>query len=220
MVKRWLLGMVLLSMVVFLVGCAEANLVTFVDPDYRGVRFSSVMVVVPVANFDLRSQVEGKITACLAEEGVRAVKSVDLFSPTRAYTEPEMARILAANEIDTYLIVAQTDYWVSETYVPKSAVTQGTVNDYGNYLGFSSTTRTYGGYTITKPNARYDVRLFDARSHRTVWLGNSIVNGNGFSDFTNLVEALGRKLASQLVQDGVLGALPPAQPPAPDQSSW
>lgn len=204
--KKTLVAVALMMAVVFVSGCTMTNLVSYTDPAYKETVFQNVLIVVPDSSFERREKLEEIITKNLIKKGIQATKSIDLFPPTRTFSEEELSQILIQNGIESFLVVAQSDYWITHKYIPRSSSTSGNAYSSGNNIHFQSTTQESGGYTISKPNAKYELRLFDTSTQNLAWIGNATVNGSAISGYNDLASGLANKLANQLLKDGIIVA--------------
>ncbi|GAH01571.1 unnamed protein product, partial [marine sediment metagenome] len=71
-------------------------------------------------------------------------------------------------------------------------------------LYYRSYTQEYGGYYISKPNVKFEIRLFDSRSGQVAWLATSLTKGNAFADYDALANSLAKKVVEMLIEEDML----------------
>ena len=101
-------------------------------------------------------------------------------------------------------MVGLKDYWTSQTYIPKSLSSRGNASLYGNSLYYNSYTQQYGGYYISKPNVKFEIRLFDTKSGQVAWLTSALTEGNAFADYNTLASSLAKKVVKKLIEENML----------------
>ena len=67
-------------------------------------------------------------------------------------------------------------------YIPETSSSQGDVSLYGNSLYYESYTREYGGYYVSKPRVKFEIRLFEVKSGEIAWIAISLTRDNAFAD--------------------------------------
>lgn len=77
---------------------------------------------------------------------------------------------------------------------------------YGNRATYheKSKTTTYGGYTITKPWAQFDAKLFDVSNGQNAWIASTFSGGNAYANFKTVINSFCGKIVEQLIKDGVV----------------
>ncbi|RXG66011.1 hypothetical protein ES695_05115, partial [Candidatus Atribacteria bacterium 1244-E10-H5-B2] len=178
MKKKYFLIIAFLIFAMFLVGCAKTTLTTIRNPELFQIKFGKILVVAPFSDIDLRKQTEEAFIAKFNLSGVNAISSMQRIPPVKDYSEQELLKILEQDKIDGILVAGLKDYWTSQTYVPKSSSSRGSASLYGNSLYYRSYTQEYGGYYISKPNVKFEIRLFDSGSGQVAWLATSLTKGN------------------------------------------
>ena len=204
MKKKYFLIIAFLIFAMFLVGCAKTTLSTIRNPELFQIKFGKLLVVAPFSDIDLRKQTEDAFIAKFNLSGVNAISSMQRIPPVKDYSEQELLKILEQDKIDGILVVGLKDYWTSQTYVPKSSSSRGSASLYGNSLYYRSYTQEYGGYYISKPNVKFEIRLFDSRSGQIAWLATSLTKGNAFADYNNLANSLAKKVVKMLIEENIL----------------
>jgi hypothetical protein len=168
---------------------------SFTDPDYKNYRPKKVVVVVLNAPNDTRKIIEDRLTDQLADYGVEAVKEREIFPPTREWTADARAEILAANGIDSVLMVAigansssvrtvgrQTfgSTSVSGNVNATSTVTSpNTVNTRGTYNGTANSNSTSYDIVVARSKADFSAVLMDVATSRTAWYADVTTKASG-----------------------------------------
>ena len=195
----------LLVLVIFyLSGCAWTTLETIKNPELLQVKFRKLLVVAPFSDIGLRKQTENAFIAQFNLSGVNAISSIDLIPPVKDYNEQELLKILEQSNIDGVLVVGLQDYWTSQTYIPKSSSSRGSASLYGNSLYYQNYTQEYGGFYISKPRVKFEIRLFDSKSSQVAWLGTSFTRGNAFADYNTLAKSLAKEIVKKLREENVI----------------
>ncbi|MBA7540586.1 hypothetical protein ES705_32885 [subsurface metagenome] len=204
MKRKYFFVILFLIFTMFLVGCAKTTLTTIRNPELFQIKFGKILVVAPFSDIGMRKQTEDAFIAKFNLSGVNAISSMQRIPPVKDYSEQELLRILEQDKIDGILVAGLKDYWTSQTYVPKSSSSRGSASLYGNSLYYRSYTQEYGGYYISKPNVKFEIRLFDSRSGQVAWLATSLTKGNAFADYNTLANSLAKKVVKMLIEENIL----------------
>ena len=191
--------------IIYLSGCAWTTLNTIKNPDFFQVKFRKLLVVAPFSDIGLRKQTESAFIAQFNLSGINAISSIEIIPPVKNYDEQELLSILKQNNIDGVLVIALQDYWSSQTYIPKSSLSRGSASLYGNSLYYRNYTQEHGGYYISKPRVKFEIRLFDSRSGKVAWLATSFTRGNAFANYNTLANSLAQEVVKRLREENVIG---------------
>ncbi len=195
----------LLAVIIFYLSrCASTTLNTIKNPEFSQVKFRKILVVAPFSDIGLRRQTENAFIAQFNLSGVNAISGIELIPPVKDYDEQELLKILEQNNIDGVLVVALQDYWTSQVYIPKRSSSQGSASLYGSSLYYQSYTQEYGGYYISKPRVKFEIRLFDRKSGEVAWLATSFTKGDAFADYNTLVNSLAKEVVKKLREENVI----------------
>lgn len=205
-IMKYLKQVLLVLTVLYLSGCAWTTLSTVKNPELSQIKFKKVLIVAPFSDIGLRKQTENAFVAQFNLSGVNvtAIPSIEIIPPVKDYDEQELVGILKKNNVDGVLVVALQDYWTSETYIPKSSSSRGSASLFGNSLYYQSYTREYGGYYVSKPVVKFEIRLFDSESEKIAWLGTSLTRGNAFANYNTLASSLAKKVVERLSEEKVV----------------
>ncbi len=192
-----------------LAGCASTDMTSFKDPSYASTSFDRILVVANLSNLDWRQQIESRLVQEFQEKGIFAMKGMDLFPPTRTLTDDQKISLLTENKIDSYILIDVGETGTQQVYIPQtgsSTKTEGNVNVSGNTATYreKSTTTTYGGYTVSKPWAQFEAKVFDVSNGQNAWMASAFTKGNGYANFKTVVNSFCGKTVEQLIKDGVV----------------
>jgi hypothetical protein len=177
---------------------------SFKDPAFTGKTFQRMVIIAPFAGIGSRKKVEQTTSVELAKHAVTGIPSMEIFLPTRTYTENDVLRILKENRIDSVLFLTLTDAYSQQVYIPGSSTTQGFGTLQGETINFFSTTYHSGGYYLSKPRLRFTMKLYDAETGKLAWIATSLTGGNVFAEFDDLINSLITTTIQKLQEDGVL----------------
>ncbi len=197
-------GLLWVWSLLFVAGCAFTSMTSFLDPAFATKAFHRILIASPFADLELRTKAESFFAECLAKHAVKGIPSIRVFMPTRTYTDEEFSKLLSENGIDGVLIVTLADAYTTQAYVPASYSTQGQATLSGNTINYSARTQQYGGYYVSKPRVRYEMRLYDVSTGNTAWVASSLTRGNAFVNFDILISSLADTTVSKLRKDGLL----------------
>ncbi len=204
--------------IVWLTACGLVPVVTktesasAVDPSTRAEAMkltSPVLVVGYRMALDEQQAMETALVEALADRKVMAYRSLDLFPPTREWTEAEQRAVAAQRGIRQIImavpVTKDTDnLYVPPTYVPGQTYTQG------SWMGNTYTATTYttpgyvaGGYTVSRPVGIYGITVFTPDDKRR-WMARVMARGSTAANFNTVAGGAAREAVKRLVADGLL----------------
>jgi hypothetical protein len=186
------------------ISCASTQLASQRDSTIPPNSYSAIVVEALFRDVGVRQECEKAVQNSLEKKGYICFKASDLFFIGRNYTQSEISKIFAANEIEALLVVKPTGSGCTSTYMPKTEYTEGSASIYGNRVSGSSTTKTYGGYNVYKPWASFEMSIVDIASGETIWYATASSGGNAFASNTTLIRSASGKLAEQIHRDKLL----------------
>lgn len=137
------------------------------------------LVAAPAA---LASNLQASIQQEARRHGVSAEDALNVFPPTRTYSDAEIKAELARESIDAVLVVTVGDTGIQREYAGTVFFSNGVATT--NTMGMISTTS--GQMTTTaSPTYRYhrqttfQAKLIEASSNRVLWVGNGDVEAGG-----------------------------------------
>ena len=182
---------------------------SFKDPDYQNAEFKRILVVANTNDLEDRQKLESKMVEAFSEIGVYALESYKLFPPTRELTDEEKVDLLLKNNIDAFISISVGESGVSEVYIPQTSSTtktEGNVNVYGNTARYKekSTTTYQGGYTLNKPWAKFETKLYDVSNGQMAWIASSFTGGNAYANRNTVINSYCGKTVDQLLEDNLI----------------
>ncbi|MBD3410918.1 MAG: hypothetical protein GF419_12015 [Ignavibacteriales bacterium] len=200
-----------------LFGCAATRMTSFVDPAYRGQKFTRLLVVADVPNLETRLQLENRMVESFREAGIDAIPGSNLFPPTREISEEEAALILKENKIEAYLEITPTDAGVETVALtPDKKVTETETETrghfhWGSYGGSysgsaSATSETYSveGRKYNLPWAVFSATMYDAETGATVWIANANTGGNAYATMQIVFGSFCDSVVDRLAEDRLI----------------
>jgi len=187
-----------------LFSCAWTDVTSIKDPNYSQIQFNNVLVVAAFSDIEYRQKTELAFKKQLEKQGVNAVRSIDMFPPTREVSNTELIDTVKENNIQCVLIIAFSDYWTSESYIPPYSTTSGSASIIGNSIYYSQTTQTYGGYHFSKPRINFELRLYDTQTGTTAWIAKTHTKGNAYANFNTLINSLASKSVKTLSEEDLI----------------
>jgi hypothetical protein len=196
-------------MAFILVSCASTKMTSFKDPDYQNAKFKRILIVANTNDLQDRQKLESKMVEAFTENGVFALESYKLFPPTRELTDEEKVDLLLKNDIDAFISISVGESGVDEVYVPQTSSTKktkGEVNVYGNTARYNekSTTTYQGGYTLNKPWAKFETKLYDVSNGQMAWISSSFTKGNAYANRNTVINSYCGKTVDQLLDDKLI----------------
>ena len=192
-----------------LFSCASTRMTSFKDPDYQNTAFKRILVVANTNDLEDRQKLESKMVEAFSEIGVYALESYKLFPPTRELTNEEKVDLLLKNNVDSFISISVGESGVSDVYIPQTSSTtktEGNVNVYGNTARYKekSTTTYQGGYTVHKPWAQFETKLYDVSNSRMAWIASSFTGGNAYANKNTVMNSYCDKTVDQLLEDKLI----------------
>lgn len=194
---------------IILVGCASTRMTSFKDPDYQKAEFKRILVVANTNDLEDRQKLESKMVEEFSNIGLFALESFRLFPPTRELTDEDKVELLLKNDIDAFISISIGESGVDEVYVPQTSSTtktKGEVNVYGNTARYKekSTTTYQGGYTLNKPWAEFETKLYDVSNGQMAWISSSFTKGNAYANRNTVINSYCGKTVEQLLEDNLI----------------
>ena len=189
---------------VLLGSCASTKMTAIKNPSIPIRSYQNILVIAPFADLESRKTAEDIFVTKLSRIGLRAIPSLSILFPGRNYSNEEFAKLILDSGAEGMLLVTLTDAYTEQTYMPPSSYSTGTLTLQGNLAQYSGTTQHYGGYYISKPMVRYDIRLFDVSTGQTAWMATSLTRGNAFARFPKLINSLAETAVEQMRKDRLI----------------
>ncbi|MGB9430155.1 MAG: hypothetical protein WCC11_09845, partial [Gammaproteobacteria bacterium] len=181
--------------------------------------FTTVLVFGGFANLEQRQYAEDQLCEYFGDfANVRCLESLKIFFPGETYSSQQITSRVAELHVDGVVILKPTASGTSSVYIPPTTETSWTANVSANTyvnpysdtaytngtVNGSSTTHTYGGFSIHKPWASFQATLWSTADNKIAWYATADSRGGGFAKWDDLIESAAEKTAKKLVADGVL----------------
>jgi len=191
----------LLILILIVSSCTHTRVVSFTDPDAGGKLYNRIAVVANVNDLSDRLAIETKMVETLLDKGVNAVSSLSLLPPTREFTIVQENEIFKNNKVEALAVIQIADAGFLATSEPMSVHTQTNENGTG--------TTVSGGGTAHKAFGQLRVSLIDAKSDKTMWIGDADARAffdtfNPDWDMAYLLKASSKKISKELIKTGLI----------------
>jgi hypothetical protein len=174
-------GLAALIAALSLCGCVTTSMQGYADraiPEHAATHLAALVN----APLPLSQALQASFTSQATKLGVVVDDARTIFPPTRQYADAEMKHDLAAQGVDAVLIVTVGDSGVVREYA--GTVFSGT---YSGAVSGGAFGASYGGMSteVASPTFRYsretkfDARLIEPTSGRTLWVGSGQVSAGG-----------------------------------------
>jgi hypothetical protein len=173
----------------FLSCSASVDLTYWKDPNYKGTKFSKIMVLAIVKNLEYKKALEYKVASSLKEAGLNAVPSMELMSPESDYSQDEMIGIMSKNSIDGILTLKYTGSKLRKQYY-----SGGFYDYYYGGRGYWGTP----GYIEYYKEVRIECRLFPPTLDNSIWIATT--KTTNYTGLNNLASSLGDAITKNLVE--------------------
>jgi len=187
---------------------ANTEITSIKDPAFANQKISNVLIWVVGLDLNSQSKAEKIFTKRFTEKKINlsSISSLSVILPTRKYTDEELLRVIQESKADSILTIQLTDKYTEKTYVPESTNTTGTGALNGNQFHIDTNTYKSGGYYISKPRIKMELKLFNAVSGDTMWIADVLSMGNGFAGFEDLIKSVAKEVFKQLSKDGLFNS--------------
>lgn len=185
-------------------GCVNTSMNSQVNRVSISQPFSKILVVGNFGDLAYRDRAETRLCDDIASKTTsQCFRSMD-YTPPGSFTTDDLVAAVEATEADGALFLAATGTSIATAYIPQSSSTTGSASVVGNTVYGQSTTRTYGGYNISKPVAGFEAVFYSQTDPNAVWYATAGAGGNAFHDWDDLISATAGRSVSKLLEDGVL----------------
>lgn len=195
-------------------GCAPATQITgsWKNPEAAAKQYNNVIIAAMTNNVVVRQQVENDLQAQLQKQGIKAVKSIDIFPPSASSrTGPDVNEILdkvKANGYDGILTVAVVDEERETRYIPGN-YTYAPITRFGWYGRFSGYYSYWSpimydpGYYTEDKVYFLEANLYDSQTENLVWSAQS--TSYNPSNLQKASQAFAQVTVERMGQDNVVG---------------
>ncbi|MGB4107165.1 MAG: hypothetical protein WBK55_05145 [Alphaproteobacteria bacterium] len=202
--------------VLFLAACAQVTATRgtgFIDPAYRDVAFSSLVIDARVSSLAEREAIERSAVMEAQRIGVPATASIDVLPLTRNTGEQARKRKIMNTGAAAVLEIHPREKQIVRNYVPGSRYRHGS----WHHRGWRPDRHHHDPFfyddppmILEEPEARYEAVLFTLPHYRKAWAGDFTTRGPTGMSFEEVGGNFGREVTERLAADGMIG-LPPVQ---------
>jgi hypothetical protein len=199
--------------ILLLAACSTTTRITgsWVAPEakQRPINNRSVFIASLTRNIEVRTKLENSMAAQAALRNIKAVKSIDHFTPEFYQQQPTKQELLSRIQrtgVTTILTVTLIKKESEQRYV-RGTSTYMPYRGYGfggfyNYYNFMYPTMIDPGYYVTDKTYFLESNLYDVASEKLIWSAQSETVNPGSID--NFVKDYPKVLLAQMVKDGLL----------------
>jgi len=183
---------IILTICVVSISCATTQITYIINPGLSERGYGRILIAAPFYDLELKKDFEEEFARDFYSIKVDAFTSLDLFPPYKNYNEKEINETLDEYEIDGILVVALTESFTTEKFVP-------------DYLSVSSSKIIHrGSYFVKKPNMKFNIRLYDRKSGEAAWVASSLTKGNAWAESHTLADSLAKVAVDTLQKEQLL----------------
>ncbi len=156
--------------------CIATTVKGFTDREYADYRVRKVVIRVPNVNFAFGALLEGSFIKEFRNKGIIAESFLDMFPPTREWTNEQVASELIQKDFDSIMYVTLIGSDTNSQTI--GFINSGSAHAYGNTASFSA---------VSVPVSRHDrytstrARLYEVKSARVIWVGDSSTHAGGLA---------------------------------------
>jgi hypothetical protein len=176
-----------------LTGCIETTMQGYADRELPAKPVSRIVAYVAGPG-PLVANIQASVGEEARKRGIVAQDALQLFPPTRTYTNAEIRQGLTANGFDGVLMINVGDTGVMQQYAGTiltgdysgTSTGTGTINRFGNTSTLSLNGTSSGTMTATatpvyryKRQTTFTAQLIEPATSRKLWVGNGQVNAGG-----------------------------------------
>ena len=192
--------------------CSSTMKHTWTKPDYSGKSYKNILVIGATKNLESRNTFESSVVSLLAEKGINAKTSLDIFPPVQEgdeLAEDQIISKIKKGNYDAVLVASLVD------------VNTQDVRESGNYYGgaYMPVRYGYGRYIYSSYNFAYspdyyrqqttyvlESRLFDtsekSKEEALVWTGQSNITDP--SSYESASKSFAKKLVKSLIESKII----------------
>lgn len=198
---------------------ATTRLSGIVDPSYRDSFQAKKMIVMGFGMpIDEQKALETTLEESFSKFDVQVLKGLDVFPPTRDFSDKDTYKIARKKGADTILVISADGRDVSETYIPPQyhpGTSTSYVSGYGNFATVNTYTTpgyTTGGYSVSKPAMNVSVLLKNTKNRDTIWTAEGFSGGNAYASFSDLTISVAKTAVQELSNAGLITEKEEAEP--------
>jgi hypothetical protein len=190
-------------------GCASSSLDSYVNPAFKGMRFTKILVVADIEDPEWKRKIEKTFAEAFAQEMITAKTVFNSSLVEMASSDSVRARILRENNCDACLIVGRESDGRSEAST-LTAITKLPEEHGMDWLSYHQyppiIPNPVSGQRYERTWFEFGGYLFDGATDSLVWRASSHREISAYGNLDLAVTANCRKIVVQLVKDGCVGS--------------
>ena len=212
--KKQFAPLIMIAFLIFFSACSPSTRITgsWVDPTVRQrpMENRSVFIASLTRNIEVRTKLENEMAAQAATRNIKAVKSIETFSPEFYQSLPSKQQLLSQIQgtgVTSILTVSLIKKESEQRYVRGNTQYMpyrsfGWYGGFYNYYNYMYPTLYDPGYYVTDKTYFLESNLYDAKTEKLIWSAQSeTVNPGSIDAF---VKEYPKVLLAQMVKDGLL----------------
>lgn len=189
----------IISISILLSACTTTKISSFRDSSVGSKQYKKILVLANLDDIQWQEYVETRFANELSNKGIIAVRSLDIFPPTREYNEKEVKKRMIANKIESSLFIK-----VSKSAERSYSQGQGHNTVYWNYWGGGSY-YTPGQISVNMPWAYFSVDMYDFSNGNKIWYADARTQGiSKYAKLRAVVNGFCKKTVKRLGTDALI----------------
>ncbi|MCB4755810.1 MAG: hypothetical protein LHV69_02415 [Elusimicrobia bacterium] len=181
-------------------GCATTSFLGIQDPSYSQFKPRKILVFSLERNLLYKTITEDSFAGKLLECGVESQKSVNIFLPTRNYSEKEIKSEIENKGFDSILTFSKNKEETKDIFYPMTTTTSGHIDKSGR---FSSTSQNVSGHSVISITEG-DLQLIEIKSLNKVWVGSFSTVGKNHASYNTIVNSISSKALNDMIRKGII----------------
>ncbi|HPR65236.1 MAG TPA: hypothetical protein PK014_13580 [Thermoanaerobaculia bacterium] len=194
--SKWIIG---LLGILLTISCASTDISSIKNPEIKSKKYSKIIIFCPFSDIESRRASESVFIEQLAYSQVKGVSSMVILPPLREYSVDEVEQRIKETKADGILMLNLIDSFSEERFVEPTSTTTLVR---GKSVTFK-TTQT-GGYYISLPRLKYEIKLLDADTRDVAWMATSLTEGSRHASLETMMRSLAKEAVSLMKSDRVI----------------
>ena len=187
----------------------STNVSSIKDPDFNNAKYSNVLVFSTVGDLSVKQTIENAFVEQFKNKKINVFTGVNVFPPTRQYTEEDINKRLNEFGIESVLIFTLSKYneKTEEVDLGQTSFTSGNAYTYGNNINYNSTTTSqHNKFSYSIINVTYQFELIDVQTNRKAWMATTNTSTAWMLIPTEkaIAKTIAKNLVNQLEKDELL----------------
>jgi hypothetical protein len=175
-------------------------------PEFAGRTFGPICVSAPDPDLAIRQNSEAAMASALRGVGATAIELGTVLFPGKEHSEDVIAAAVRQTGATGFLVLKPIASWTEDQWIPPTITTTSFMGPGGRrpWAWGYGTTWVSGGYSVTRPRANIEARLFDVATEETAWLASIGVTAPAGSSWVDVWRAAGEAAVARLIADGLV----------------